>query len=124
MKLQWYASFIERAGGGEIIWGYIDGTLQQICRPTENQRLVYFGHKHRHGFKYQAIVTLDGLFFSVYGSIIGSRGDWFLFQESGLEIEINRLFDDLSDTERLYVYGDSAYTGSGATMGAYKKFRG
>ena len=123
MKLQWYISFIEQADDEEIIWRYINETLQQICWPTENQRLVYSDHKHHHRFKYQAIVTLNDLFFFVYSSIIDSRDNWFLFQESDLEIEINRLFDDLSDTERLYVYEDSAYTDSEATMNTYKKSR-
>lgn len=120
-KLRSYASFIDRAGGGDIVWAYIDGTVQQICRPTKDQRLFYSGHKHYHGFKYQGIITPDGIFSSAFGPMIGSRGDWYLFQESGVEAKIDELFEGLENDQRLYVYGDPAYTGSGATIGAYKR---
>ena len=122
-KLKWYASHIEQQGGGDIVWGYVDGTLQQICRPTLHQRMYYSGHKHRHGFKFQAVITPDGLFSSLFGPVVGSRGDWYLFQQSGIEMDIKKLFDDanIPEEERLYIYGDPAYTGSSAIMKAYKR---
>ena len=118
-KLKWYASHIENQGGGNLVWGYIDGTLQQICRPAKNQRIYYSGHKHFHGFKIQVITTPDGLISSVWGPIVGSRGDWYVFQQSQVEQEIKRLYERIPEAEQLYVYGDPAYTGSAAMMGAY-----
>ena len=91
-KLKWYASYIENQGGDNLVWGYIDGTLQQICRPMKNQQIYYSGHKHYHGFKFQGITTLDGLLSSAWGPIIGSRGDWYVFQQSQIEEEIKRLY--------------------------------
>jgi len=33
-------------------WGFIDGTVRPICRPGENQRQVYNGHKRVHALKF------------------------------------------------------------------------
>ncbi|OJD27217.1 hypothetical protein ACJ73_01382 [Blastomyces percursus] len=60
-KLKFYCHYIEQRGGGDSIWGYIDGTLQPITRPNVDQRMFYSGHKHRHGIKFQGNVTPDGL---------------------------------------------------------------
>ena len=38
-------------------WGFIDGTVGPICRPDENQRVVYHGHKRVHALKYQSIIN-------------------------------------------------------------------
>ncbi|OXV07105.1 hypothetical protein Egran_05130 [Elaphomyces granulatus] len=92
-KLRFYARHIDKVGGGDLVWGYVDGTLQKICRPGENQRLYYSGHKHYHGFKFQGVISPDGIFSSFFGPIIGSRGDWYIFGKSGLEEIVERLFE-------------------------------
>ena len=120
-KLKFYARHVEQVGGGDLIWGYIDGTLQQICRPSENQRLFYSGHNHHHGFKFQGVITPDGIFSSFFGPIIGSRGDWYIFGKSGLEDIVDKIFEG---EQTLYIFGDPAYHGSGATMAPYRKPRG
>ena len=38
-------------------WGFIDGTIRPICRPGENQRVAYNGHKRVHALKYQSIIN-------------------------------------------------------------------
>ena len=38
-------------------WGFIDGAVRPICRPGENQRVVYNGHKRVHALKYQSIIN-------------------------------------------------------------------
>jgi hypothetical protein len=121
--LQRYAAHIDAAGGGDLIWGYIDGTIRKICRPTRNQRIYYSGHKHIHGYRFQAVVTPDGLFSSVYGPVVGSHGDWYIFQESQLEATITEVIQ-AAGSRKLYIYGDPAYTGSKVTMGSYRKPRG
>ena len=119
-KLRSYARHIDKVGGGDLVWGYVDGTLQKICRPSENQRLYYSGHKHYHGFKYQGVISPDGIFSSFFGPIIGSRGDWYIFGKSGLEEIVEELFEG-DAAGALYIYGDPAYHGSRATMGAYRR---
>ena len=42
-------------------WGFIDGTVRPICRPTTHQRLVFNGHKRVHGLKFQCISTPNGM---------------------------------------------------------------
>ena len=34
-------------------WGFIDGTVRPIARPTRNQRIMYSGHKRIHCLKFQ-----------------------------------------------------------------------
>ena len=34
-------------------WGFIDGTVRPIARPTRNQRIMYSGHKILHCLKFQ-----------------------------------------------------------------------
>ena len=34
-------------------WGFIDGTIRPIARPTRNQRIMYSGHKRTHCLKFQ-----------------------------------------------------------------------
>ncbi|PGG94983.1 hypothetical protein AJ80_10062 [Polytolypa hystricis UAMH7299] len=125
-QLHSYTRHINNLGGGDQVWGYINGTLQRTARPGENQHAIYSGHKHYHSFKFQAVITPDGLLSSIFSPVVGSHGDWFVFQQSLLENNIKKLFKEANvlEEERLYIYGDPVYTGSAVTIGAYKKPRG
>jgi hypothetical protein len=50
-KMRDFSAAIDRLGGGDYIWGWIGGTAQRICRPIEEQRKVYNGHKKVHVLK-------------------------------------------------------------------------
>jgi hypothetical protein len=78
---------IDRLGGG----GWIDGTIQRVCRPTDDQRPLYIGYKKWYGYKMQGVITPDGLFSHLPKPVVGSRGDWGLFVESGFETEVIRV---------------------------------
>ena len=39
----------------ENCFGFIDGTVRPICRPGQNQRVVYNGHKRVHALKFQSV---------------------------------------------------------------------
>jgi len=125
-KMREYAAVINQHGGGDNIWGWIDGTVLRICRPTEGQRKTYSGHKKFHGYKFQGVITPDGMMASLAGPVVGSRGDWYMFKETGIEDEILRLWreEQVRREERLYLYGDPAYCASATTMGAYKRAAG
>ncbi|KAK9238099.1 hypothetical protein V1525DRAFT_401994 [Lipomyces kononenkoae] len=41
------------------VWGFVDGNLRPICRPTPNQTIVYPGYKGVDAFKLQYIVIPD-----------------------------------------------------------------
>ena len=49
-------------------WGFIDGTVRPICRPGENQRTLYNGHKKVHALKYQSVVAANGLIANLFDS--------------------------------------------------------
>ena len=48
-------------------WGFIDGTIMPICRPKENQRQVFSGHKRVHCLKFQSLMPPNGIIYSLMG---------------------------------------------------------
>jgi hypothetical protein len=49
-------------GGGDYIWGYIDGTLKMIQGSSRDSSIQDTKKKKRHGYKYQAVVWCpDGI---------------------------------------------------------------
>ena len=87
------------------IYGFIDGTVRKICRPTYNQKAAYSGHKRHHAIKYQSVYLPDGMFMTLFGPIAGSRHDGFLFRESNLLHQMQDMFPD----GEYALYGDPAY---------------
>ena len=122
-KLRQFSGAINRLGGGDNICGWIDGTMQKIRRPVEGQRKMYTGHKKPHGFKFQGVITPDGIMASLAGPTVASRGDWYMFEDSGIEAEILQLWreEEVQNEDRLYLFGDPAYCASATTTGPYKK---
>ena len=69
-KLIEYAQAVHSKGHAlENCWGFIDGTVRPICRPGENQKVVYNGHKRVHALKYQSVVAANGLVANLYGPV-------------------------------------------------------
>jgi len=69
-------------------WGFVDGTLCPMQRPSENQREFYNGHKHRHGYKFLGITAPNGLCVWAWGALPGRRSDAWLVHDSGLLQEL------------------------------------
>jgi hypothetical protein len=70
-RMPYYAALIhQKCGLVDSVWGFIDGTLRKICRPTYFQKQAYSGHKRSHGIKFQSVVTPDGLFALMFGPIM------------------------------------------------------
>ena len=60
-QLEGYANAVFRQSHAlDNCWGFIDGTVRPICRPVENQKTVYNGHKRVHTLKYQAVLLPMG----------------------------------------------------------------
>ena len=119
-RLRRYVQAIdETVGVSTETWGFIDGTVRPIARPLEEQQRYYLGHKGYHGIKYQSIVTPDGLISSLYGPELGPKGDWKLWQESGVEQILRNLLKDVEDGEVLTLYGDPAYAPSYGIQAPY-----
>ena len=69
-RLEEYAyAVFQQSQALDNCWGFIDGTVRPICRPVENQKTVYNGHKRVHALKYQAIVAANGLIANLYGPV-------------------------------------------------------
>lgn len=56
-------------------WAFIDGTARPICRPTQQQRIYFSGHKRVHALKYQSLMCPNGLICQLDGPYPGSRHD-------------------------------------------------
>ena len=40
-------------------WGFIDGTVRPIARPTKNQAIMFSGHKRVHCIKFQVRIISE-----------------------------------------------------------------
>ena len=67
---------------------FIDGTFREVCRPSPNlnklppnvtlwtlQKLLFSGHKWRHGLNYQGINAPNGLIVGCFGPVVGKTND-------------------------------------------------
>ena len=69
-KLEEYARAISDKGAAlKNCFGFIDGTVRATCRPDENQREVYNGHKKVHGLKFHSVSLPNGMIANLYGPV-------------------------------------------------------
>ena len=61
-RMPYYAAVIREKCGGLFphMWGFVDCTIRQTCRPTYNQEAMYTRYKRCHGLKFQSVVTPVG----------------------------------------------------------------
>ena len=122
-KLEEYAEAIFNKGSPlETVWGFIDGTVRAICRPSVHQKVAYNGHKRVHALKYQSVTTPDGLIVDLFGPVEGRRHDMFLLKQSNLRERL-RQYSHNSHGEIMSIYGDPAYSITGYILSGYKGAR-
>ena len=69
-KLQIYADAVHAKGAAlNNCFGFVDGTVRPIWRPTEKQRIVYNGHKRVHSLKFQSVALPNGIIGNLYGPV-------------------------------------------------------
>jgi hypothetical protein len=102
---RWCEAIHAKGAPLEDCFGFIDGTVRPICRPTEDQRVVYNGHKRIHSIKFQSIIAPCGLIVSLYGPVEGRRHDITLYRHSKVEEKL----EDLYEQYDVCIYGDPAY---------------
>ncbi|RPA92969.1 hypothetical protein L873DRAFT_1707377, partial [Choiromyces venosus 120613-1] len=112
-----YAEAVKCVTGLPGIWGFVDGMMRLFCHPGEDQNVFYSGYKKTHAFKFQIIVTPDGLLSSLIGPFLAPVGDWVIWRSSRIVEILHDLFEE--KTERLYVYDDSTYTPAFGVMGPF-----
>ena len=54
-------------------WEFMDGTVRPLCRPTNNQRALFHGHKRIHAIKFQPAVAPNGFIANLYGPVEGKK---------------------------------------------------
>lgn len=68
--LENYARAITMKGAAlSNCFGFLDGTVRPICRPTVNQRQAYNGHKRVHSLKFQSLAIPNGIMAHIYGPV-------------------------------------------------------
>lgn len=87
--------------------GFIDGTIQKLCSPTQDEKLAYVASKKLHGLKYQAIVVPSGLVIHAYGPCEGILHDVCILRESGVEQWLDEHAKD--ENGSFLIFGDQAY---------------
>ena len=125
-RLTYYCQKTQEKGETSgLIWGFVDGTHKQICRPrpeTEDQELFWSGHKHMHSIEFLAVVTPDGIISCIYEPYEGKRGDWGMWKEGMQEMVVENAKD--SDGDRVYLYGNKAFYLEDGIIGAYRQEHG
>ena len=108
-QLAQFSEAIYRKGAAlDNCWGFIDGTVRPVCRPGENERVLYNGHKRVHAIKFQSVVAPNGLISNLFGPVEGRRHDSGMLAMSGLLPMLENYC--VSPTgQPLCVYGDPAY---------------
>ena len=108
--LQSFADAIHDKGAPlEHCFGFIDGKVCPICRPTLHQRVVYNGHKLIHSLKFQSVMTPNGMIANLFGPVEGRRHDNAVLRMSGLMAELeHRQMRDRAG-RAMAVYGNPAY---------------
>ncbi|XP_015772316.1 PREDICTED: uncharacterized protein LOC107350588 [Acropora digitifera] len=103
-QLQAFADAIHQKGAAlNNCWGFIDGTVRPLCRPGENQRVLYNGHKRVDGIKFQSVVAPNGMIANLYGPVEGKRHD------AGMLTNAQKAFNPSMSSVRIaveWVFGD------------------
>ena len=108
-NLEIYAEKIHRKGAAlDNCWGFVDGTVQPVCRPGSNQRILYNGHKRVHAIKFQAVSAPNGLCAHLSGPFEGKKHDSSMLYDSGLLFQLQQ-HSFSRNGNVLCVYGDPAY---------------
>ena len=89
-------------------WGFVDGTVQPVSRPGNNQQVLYNGHKRMYAIQFQSIATPDGLVAFLQGPYKGKRHDSGILRESRFVCLLEE-FSISPNGEVMCIYGDSAY---------------
>ncbi|XP_068677291.1 uncharacterized protein [Montipora foliosa] len=107
--LQIYSDAVAAKGAAlHDCFGFIDGTVRPICRPGEQQRILYNRHKRLHSLKFQAVVLPNGLIGNLFRPVEGRRHDAGMLADSRLLDQL-QLFAHSPLGNPFCLYGDPAY---------------
>ena len=73
--LQIYSNAIADKGAAlHNCFGFVDGTVRPVCRPGEQQRVIYNGHKRVQPLKFQCVALPNGLIDNLYDPVVSCAG--------------------------------------------------
>lgn len=90
-------------------WGFVDRTVRPVCRPGENQRVLFNGHKRIHAIKFQSVAAPNGLIANLYGPVEGRKHDSGMLADSRLLNLLQRHSFSPTGQPLCISYGDLAY---------------
>ena len=65
-----YTEAISNKGAAlQNCFGFADGTIRPICRPSQEQRIMFNGHKRVHSLKFQSVTIPNGLIANLFGPV-------------------------------------------------------
>jgi hypothetical protein len=103
-----FSAAVELRCGQPNIFGFIDGTVRPISKPSFLQGACYNGKDRVHSLKWQGLTTPDGMLRQLCGPYPGSRHDMHLLHKSELLSYINSL-PRAPDGGMYSVYADQGY---------------
>ena len=83
--------------------------MRSVARPTVGQWAIYNGHYKMHVFKFQSLLTPDGIIADLQGPFAGRTHDLTMLRNSGL-YDVLEEHAWTVDGAPLAIYGDPAYT--------------
>ena len=73
-RLKVFADAVRNKGAAlDNCWGFVDGTVMSICKPNQQQRAFYNGHKRVHVLKFKSVVAPNGLIATRFEPVEGGR---------------------------------------------------
>ena len=108
--LEEFTASVHKAGAPlDCCFGFIDRTMRPVARPKFGQHAIYSGHYKTHGFKFQSVLTPDGLISDLQGPYAGRTHDLTMLRNLGL-YDVLEAHARTSHGTPLAIYGDPAYT--------------
>ena len=107
--LPYFAERISTKGSPyDRCFGFIDGTIRSICRPSVDQQEFYNGHDRVHALKFQSVVSPDGIIRHFFGPVSGRHHDSYILAESALLDTLSQHCQQ-HDGTWFHLYGDAGY---------------
>jgi nuclease HARBI1 len=109
-QLDVFCAAVKKKSSLGTCFGFIDGTVREICKPSALQGPLYNGKDRKHALKYQGVTTPDGMFLQLAGPWPGSRHDQFMVRESGILDYLESIPRRASDGAVYCIYADQGYS--------------
>ena len=89
--LEQYCQVIQDSGApSQVCWGFVNGTLVNICIPGKFHRLLFSEDKRIHAVKFQSVVTPNRLIEKLFGPNEGKKDNTAMLRKSKLLGELRQ----------------------------------